>query len=281
MFAVFKVCNLPDVLRKVPDNSEKASGEARHRLERSGGLRLSIRILIADDNASVRAAMRQVLEGAEHNWEVVEAEDGDEAVAKAQELKPDLIIVDLVMPVMDGLTAAREIVKLMPDVPILMHTLYLSESVGQEAGKVGVRKTVAKSDSRVLISAVEELLHSQLPESQRASSDITAMRRTEDRIRELCAQLFDSQDDDAHANILAELQGALHQHIEHLRTRVAQYPVVVERRARKWIPPIASELKRAAAKGRPSAKPREPQDPVNGKAAATGPVDETAKPDSP
>ncbi len=225
--------------------------------------------------------MRQVLEGAEHNWEVVEAEDGDEAVAKAQELKPDLIIVDLVMPVMDGLTAAREIVKLMPDVPILMHTLYLSESVGQEAGKVGVRKTVAKSDSRVLISAVEELLHSQLPESQRASSDITAMRRTEDRIRELCAQLFDSQDDDAHANILAELQGALHQHIEHLRTRVAQYPVVVERRARKWIPPIASELKRATAKGRPSAKPREPQDPVNGKAAATGPVDETAKPDSP
>ena len=77
--------------------------------------------------------MRQVLEGAERNWEVVEAEDGDEAVAKAQELKPDLIIVDLVMPVMDGLMAAREIVKLLPDVPILMHTLYLSESVGQEA----------------------------------------------------------------------------------------------------------------------------------------------------
>jgi two-component system chemotaxis response regulator CheY len=241
---------------------------------------VSIRILIADDNASVRAAMRQVLEGAEHNWEVVEAEDGYEAVAKAQELKPDLIIVDLVMPVMDGLTAAREIVKLLPDVPILMHTLYLSESVGQEAGKIGVRKTVAKSDSRVLISAVEELLHSKPPESQRASSDITAMRRTEDKIRELCAQLFASQDD-AHANILAELQGALHQHIEHLRTRVAQYPAVVERRARQWIPPVATELKRAAAKGRPSAKPREPQNPVNGKAAGTGPVDETAKSDSP
>jgi two-component system, chemotaxis family, chemotaxis protein CheY len=224
--------------------------------------------------------MRQVLEGAEHNWEVIEAEDGYEAVAKAQELKPDLIIVDLVMPVMDGLTAAREMVKLLPDVPILMHTLYLSESVGQEAGKIGVRKTVAKSDSRVLISAVEELLHSKPPESQRASSDITAMRRTEDKIRELCAQLFASQDD-AHANILAELQGALHQHIEHLRTRVAQYPAVVERRARLWIPPLARDLKRAAAKGRPSAKPREPQNPVNAKAAGTGPVDETAKSDSP
>jgi len=281
VFAVFKVCNLADVLRMVPGNSEKASEARAIVLNARGSLRLSIRILIADDNASVRAAMRQVLEGAEHNWEVVEAEDGYEAVAKAQELKPDLIIVDLVMPVMDGLTAAREIVKLLPDVPILMHTLYLSESVGQEAGKIGVRKTVAKSDSRVLISAVEELLHSKPPESQRASSDITAMRRTEDKIRELCAQLFASQDDDAHANILAELQGALHQHIEHLRTRVAQYPAVVERRARQWIPPIATELKRVAAKGRPSAKPGEPQNPVNGKAAGTAPVDQTAKSDSP
>jgi hypothetical protein len=107
------------------------------------------------------------------------------------------------------------------------------------------------------------------------------MRRTEDKIRELCAQLFASQDDDAHANILADLQGALHQHIEHLRTRVAQYPAVVERRARQWTPPIAPELKRATAKGRPSAKPLVPQNPVNGKAAGTGPVDETAKPDSP
>jgi two-component system, chemotaxis family, chemotaxis protein CheY len=280
VFAVFKVCNLADVLRMVPDNSERASERRAIVLNARESVRLSIRILIADDNASVRAAMRQVLEGAEHNWEVIEAEDGYEAVAKAQELKPDLIIVDLVMPVMDGLTAAREMVKLLPDVPILMHTLYLSESVGQEAGKIGVRKTVAKSDSRVLISAVEELLHSKPPESQRASSDITAMRRTEDKIRELCAQLFASQDD-AHANILAELQGALHQHIEHLRTRVAQYPAVVERRARLWIPPLARDLKRAAAKGRPSAKPREPQNPVNAKAAGTGPVDETAKSDSP
>jgi two-component system chemotaxis response regulator CheY len=281
VFAVFKVRNLPDVLRKVPDNSEKASERRAIVLNARGSVRLSIRILIADDNASVRAAMRQVLEGAEHNWEVVEAEDGYEAVAKAQELKPDLIIVDLVMPVMDGLTAAREIVKLLPDVPILMHTLYLSESVGQEAGKIGVRKTVAKSDSRELISAVEELLHSKPLESQRASSDITAMRRTEDKIRELCAQLFASQDDDAHASILAELQGALHQHIEHLRTRVTQYPAVVERRARKWIPPLSAPGLKKAAKGLSSSKPRELSSRVDGKPAGTGSVDKSAKPDSP
>lgn len=279
MFAVFKVRNLPDVLRKVPDNSEKASERRAIVLNARGSVRLSIRILIADDNASVRAAMRQVLEGAEHNWEVVEAEDGYEAVAKAQELKPDLIIVDLVMPVMDGLTAAREIVKLLPDIPILMHTLYLSESVGQEAGKIGVRKTVAKSDSRELISAVEELLHSKPLESQRASSDITAMRRTEDKIRELCAQLFASQDDD-HASILAKLQGALHQHIEHLRTRVTQYPAVVERRVRRWIPPPSAPGLKKAAKGLPS-KPPELENHANGKRPGTGSADKSAKPDSP
>jgi len=85
---------------------------------------LPIRILIADDNASVRAAMRQVLETAGEHWEVLEADNGEEAVAKTKEVIPNLIIMDLVMPVMDGLTAAKQIGQLLPGVPILMHTLY-------------------------------------------------------------------------------------------------------------------------------------------------------------
>jgi len=213
--------------------------------------------------------MRKVLENAERHLEIIEAEDGIEAVAKAQEHKPNLIILDLVMPRMDGLVAAREIARLLPDVPILMHTLYSSERVGQEAGKVGVRKTVPKSDSRVLISAVEELLHSNPPESQPPSSDtVPAMRRTDDKIRELCAHLFTTQDDQAHANILAELQVALHQHIEQLRARVAKYPALVERRVRKWIPATAPALK-SAAKGRTPAKQRESNSHVNGTADKT------------
>lgn len=199
--------------------------------------------------------MRRVLEGAEQHWEIIEAENGNGAVAQAQKLKPDLIILDLVMPGMDGLTAARQIAELQPDVPILMHTLYSSEHVGQEAGKVGVRKTVAKSDSHGLISAVEEVLYSKPLVSQLASSDaVTARRRTDDKIRELCAELFATQDDQAHAKILAELQVALHQHIEQLRARVAKYPALVERRDRTTVPPPRAPGLKSPAKGHTPAK---------------------------
>ncbi len=116
-------------------------------------------ILIVDDNALVRAALRQVLEN-EKLGEIVEAENGKEAVAKAIELKPGLIILDLAMPFLDGFAAAREIGTALPGVPILMHTLYWSPRVQVEALKVGVRKTVPKSDSAVLIAAVQELLSS-------------------------------------------------------------------------------------------------------------------------
>lgn len=114
-------------------------------------------ILVADDNALVRAALRQVLEH-EHLGEVVEAVDGEEAVLKAQDVKPDLVILDLAMPFLDGFTTAREIGKILPGTPILMHTLYYSPRVELEAMKAGVRKTVAKSDSTVLIAAVREVL---------------------------------------------------------------------------------------------------------------------------
>lgn len=185
--------------------------------------------------------MRQVLEGVEQRWEIVEATNGREAVAKARDLRPDLIIVDFVMPVMDGLTAAREIGALLPDTPILMHTLYSTPQLGVEAGRLGVRKTVAKSNSSVLISAVAELLNAHRPESTATPSEpslsatVNAMRRTEDKIRALCTQLFTTPDDTSHPPMLAELQDALHQHIEQLRARVAKYPVLVERRVRNGV----------------------------------------------
>ena len=114
-------------------------------------------ILIADDNALVRAALRQVLE-AEDLGEIVEAQNGKEAILKSQQVKPDLIILDLAMPILDGLTAARLLGKVLPGTPILMHTLYHSPRVHVEAMKVGVRKTIAKSNSAALIEAVRELL---------------------------------------------------------------------------------------------------------------------------
>jgi CheY-like chemotaxis protein len=92
------------------------------------------------------------------SWEVIDAQNGQEAIAKAQELKPNLIVLDLVMPVLDGLAAARVLSKLMPDLPLLMHTMHWSPQVELEAQKVGVRKVLPKTDSRGLIAAIQQFL---------------------------------------------------------------------------------------------------------------------------
>jgi DNA-binding NarL/FixJ family response regulator len=118
---------------------------------------MPIRILIAEDSPSVKNALRHLLEGA-GSWEIFDVDNGAEAIAKAQELKPDLIILDLVMPVMDGFKAAREISKLLPYTAILMHTMHSSPQVEIEAQKVGVRKVVSKADSMLLVSTVRQLL---------------------------------------------------------------------------------------------------------------------------
>jgi DNA-binding NarL/FixJ family response regulator len=196
-----------------------------------------IRVLIAEDNASVRVAMRRVLERLDEHWEVIEAENGEDALAKAQDFRPDLIVLDLVMPQMDGLTASREIAKVLLDVPILLHTLYSSPELQVEAGKVGVRRVVPKSNSGVLVSAVQDLVHSKLPTeavSEPISADmVIPKRRKEDRIRDLCTQLHAMKDEKSQAPIFVELREALHQHVEQLRATVARYPVVVDRRVRQ------------------------------------------------
>lgn len=94
--------------------------------------------------------------------------DGREAVAKAIELKPDVIILDFAMPRLDGLKAAKEISTLVPEVPIILHTLYGSD-VGMEPQKHGIRRVVDKANPGALISAVGELLNASL--SQPTSHD--------------------------------------------------------------------------------------------------------------
>jgi DNA-binding NarL/FixJ family response regulator len=95
------------------------------------------------------------------DWQVcAEAANGLEAVQKAAELKPDVIILDLAMPEMDGLHAAREILSNTPAVPILLHTNHAFSSLALEAKKNGIREVINKSVSeRELISAVEALLN--------------------------------------------------------------------------------------------------------------------------
>jgi DNA-binding NarL/FixJ family response regulator len=117
------------------------------------------RILIVDDHAIVRRMLKVLVET--HNgWEVcAEAENGVDALEKIRQHKPDLVIMDMAMPVKDGLSASREISALMPNVPIVMHTLHYSPELELEAKKSGVRKVVPKAESGDgLLNAIEELL---------------------------------------------------------------------------------------------------------------------------
>src|SRR5208282_986507 len=89
----------------------------------------AFRILIADDHDVVRCGIRTLLE-AHAGWAVCgEARDGREAVAKVMELKPDLVVLDVAMPMLNGMDAARQILKARPGMPILILTLYESDEL--------------------------------------------------------------------------------------------------------------------------------------------------------
>ena len=117
-------------------------------------------ILIADDNDAVRRAVCEAFT-LESDFEVCgEAHDGRDAIEKAQRLHPDLIILDLSMPVMNGLDAARALTDLMPSVPIILFTLYIDTFVNEKARSAGVADVVSKSeDISVLTRTARRLLY--------------------------------------------------------------------------------------------------------------------------
>jgi DNA-binding NarL/FixJ family response regulator len=102
-------------------------------------------ILIADDHDAFRHALCEALKR-ESDFEVCgEARDGQDAVDQAQHLHPDLVIMDLSMPVMNGLDASRALKKLMPSVPIILFTLNVYPFLEVEAQAAGIAAVVSKS----------------------------------------------------------------------------------------------------------------------------------------
>jgi two-component system response regulator NreC len=120
----------------------------------------TVSILIADDHAVVRRGLRALLE-TQPNWKVVaEASNGREAVEKAAELSPQVAILDIGMPRLNGLDAATLIFKANPKARILMLTMHAAEALIQQTLKAGASGYVLKSDAeRDLITAVDALLH--------------------------------------------------------------------------------------------------------------------------
>lgn len=117
------------------------------------------RILIADDSDDLRRALRIVLEAHPRYRVSGKASSGAEAVAKVRELEPDLVILDLQMPDMNGFEAARQIFEFAPSTPILMYSMYCSTQHLQEAHKIGIRGYIQKGAGfQTLFEAVEKVL---------------------------------------------------------------------------------------------------------------------------
>ncbi len=118
----------------------------------------TLRILIADDHEVARKGIRALLEN-HPGWEVCgEAADGREAVKTAARLKPDLVLLDIGMPSLNGLDATRQILADEPDTLVLILTMHDSEQVVREVLAAGARGFLLKSDAgRDLVTAVEAL----------------------------------------------------------------------------------------------------------------------------
>lgn len=121
-----------------------------------------MRILVADDKEAIRKRVRAILVSKPDFEVCAEAANGKEAVEKAKELKPDLIILDITMPVLNGLEAARMIRKLSPDTPIVILSVHKSRQLIKEAQEIGVQGYVTKEEaSQNLIKAADAVLRKQ------------------------------------------------------------------------------------------------------------------------
>jgi CheY-like chemotaxis protein len=114
-------------------------------------------VLLVDDLADIRQILRGAFEPTGLSV-CGEAENGAEAITQAAKYKPDLIILDVSMPVMNGLQAAPELRRILPDTPIILFTQYADNILKRDAMAAGVSSVVPKSDLEALLSEAQSQL---------------------------------------------------------------------------------------------------------------------------
>jgi two-component system nitrate/nitrite response regulator NarL len=121
-----------------------------------------LRILIADDHEVVRKGVCSLLESRADLKVCGEATNGQEAVELARQLDPDLVVLDVTMPVLDGFSAAKKIKQLLPAVPILMLSMHTGPEMVRAAKAAGAQGFVTKTDvAGTLLKAVDVVLQGQ------------------------------------------------------------------------------------------------------------------------
>lgn len=130
-------------------------------MQRSSGHKAvsTVRILVADDHEVMRLGIRNLLE-ARSNWNVcAEARNGREAVEKAAQFRPDLIVLDITMPIMNGIEAAKLISAAHPNIPIILFSLHLSDDMIDTFESGHIRGAVSKGEAgRDLVDAADTVL---------------------------------------------------------------------------------------------------------------------------
>jgi DNA-binding NarL/FixJ family response regulator len=119
----------------------------------------SLRVLVVDDHESVRKGVCAILASRPDLEICGEAADGQEAVAKAMALHPQVVVMDVSMPRLDGISAAREILKAQPSTAIIILSMHDSKQLMESARKIGIRGYVTKGQAGSALLAAVEAVH--------------------------------------------------------------------------------------------------------------------------
>lgn len=126
---------------------------------------MALRILIVDDSETTRRILRAIVQSRE--WSVCgEAVTGGDGIAKFKELKPDLVLIDLAMPDMNGLEAATSMAAIDSNIPLILFTVLDLPALTEPARKAGIAEVVSKAQPWNLVTTIERVVAARLQQSQ-------------------------------------------------------------------------------------------------------------------